>query len=157
MKFHFTTIPPKEKKKALGLAVGLRTIHPWMMTLAICQFVCLFRWHVRNTFCLANGPLRARWYAASIQKWAGFWTPLWPALGKSEAGATRPQLLGPTQLAYVRVDDSNITYEDNEKEYNNQNENFWGRVQLGNTRRSALVFFFLFPSLSSMSRPCRAM
>ncbi|KAH8996966.1 hypothetical protein EDB86DRAFT_2916984 [Lactarius hatsudake] len=39
-----------------------------------------------------------------------------PALGKSEAGATRPQLLGLTQLAYVRVDakpDSNI--EDNRK------------------------------------------
>ncbi|KAI9433296.1 hypothetical protein H4582DRAFT_2061101 [Lactarius indigo] len=66
-------------------------------------------------FCLANGPLRATLGVGGILDSA------WLALGKSEAGATRPQLLGPTQLVYVRVNlkpDSNI-HEDQRKEREN--------------------------------------
>lgn len=54
-----------------------------------------------NTFCLANGPLRARALVRLYTNVGWVLDSAWPALGKSEAGATRPQLLGPTQLAYM--------------------------------------------------------
>ncbi|KAH9021315.1 hypothetical protein EDB84DRAFT_1678700 [Lactarius hengduanensis] len=69
MKFHFTTMPRRRKKK-------------------------LWDWRSGYVRPVSGRMTKVGWVLDSAR----------PALGKSEAGATRPQLLGPTQLAHVRVD-----------------------------------------------------
>ncbi|KAH9017991.1 hypothetical protein EDB85DRAFT_2279517 [Lactarius pseudohatsudake] len=106
MKFHFTTMPPKEKKKALDWRSGyVRPVSGRMVGPLACSLTGAGT--LGTPFVSPTGLyVRAGTPQQDVcrQKWAGVLDSAGPALGKSEAGATRPQLLGSTQLAHVRVD-----------------------------------------------------